>query len=148
ELEALVPGFEAWLREQFKRNVGYDQMVRELIALPVKGYNIEDLFRNPYQVKATPHAFYVAGEAKPENLAASTARRFVGVRSGCRQCADHPFAKWKREEFWGFAAFYGGLSRQRQGDDFFGPIRELNDRRELNIPNKEQVVQARFLDGA
>src|SRR5262249_37777937 len=80
EFEALVPGFEAWMREQLKKNAGYDQIVRDIVALPITDYNVEMLFRNPYQVHSTPYAFYLGAEAKPENLAASTARLFLGVR--------------------------------------------------------------------
>ena len=34
--------------------------------------------------------------SKPENLAGSTARLFLGVKLECAQCHDHPFDKWTR----------------------------------------------------
>ena len=43
------------------------------------------------------------------NLAASTARLFLGVRLECAQCHDHPFARWKRSQFWEMAAFFANV---------------------------------------
>ena len=57
----------------------------------------------------SPAGFYMSKEIKAENLAASTARMFLGIRLECAQCHDHPFATWKREQFWGMAAFFAGL---------------------------------------
>ena len=82
----------------------------------------------------------------PENLAAATSRMFLGIRIECAQCHDHPFDKWKREQFWGYAAFFGGIVRQGQ-NGIFSQVREFPDRRELAIPDTDQVVQAVYLDG-
>src|SRR5262245_61134281 len=30
------PGFEAWLRQQFRAGVGYDRLVRDLLAVPIR----------------------------------------------------------------------------------------------------------------
>src|SRR5688572_33348644 len=30
----------------------------------------------------------------------------MGVRLNCAQCHDHPFVKWKQQDFWGMAAFF------------------------------------------
>jgi len=91
-------------------------------------------------------AYYVAKDAKPENLAAGTARIFMGIRLECAQCHNHPFDQWKREEFWSLAAFFAGVSKQGK-DDAFGAIREIADRRELVIPDTSKIVKAAFLDG-
>ena len=47
-----------------------------------------------------PSAYYLAKELKPENLGGATARLFLGVKLECAQCHNHPFAEWKREQFW------------------------------------------------
>jgi hypothetical protein len=139
-------GFESWLHKKFADGAGYDEIARELITQPV-GNNPQggvDFYGQNGQ--ATPLPFYLAKEAKPENLAASTARIFLGVRVECAQCHDHPFAKWKREQFWGEAAFFGGLQARSQ-DGFLQNVRELPDRRELTVPGTDRVAQAMFLDG-
>jgi hypothetical protein len=139
----LIPGFETWLRERLRKNTPYDQMVREILTTPVdprQGFFFGDTGENVA-------AFVQSKEYKPENLAGSTARLFLGVRLECAQCHDHPFATWKREQFWGLAAFYAGIRSQAQGD-FVQALPELNDRREIAIPGSERVVQAGFLDGS
>lgn len=142
EARFLVPSFEGWLRKQLAENVAYDQMARELLTVRLDNY------QSAFQGGAgepSPVAFYQIKEAKPENLAGSMSRLFLGVRLECAQCHNHPFAKWKREQFWSFAAFFAGL--QRQGDqNVLQPIREVADKREITIPGTERVVQAAFLD--
>jgi hypothetical protein len=140
----LAPGFEAWLRKKLQQNTPYDVMVRELLTQSVNGPG-----QNPYgqqQGEPTPIAFYLAKEVKPENLAAASSRLFLGVKIECAQCHNHPFAQWKRDQFWSYAAFFAGLQRQGNGD-FVAAGREVPDRRELTIPGTERVVQAAFLDG-
>lgn len=142
----LIPGFEAWLREKLQDNVKYDEVVRELLTTSFdtnpnrRGVNIYQRLG-----EASPVAFYRVKQAKPENLAAAVARTFLGVRIECAQCHNHPFDTWKREQFWGFAAFFAGL--QRTGNNVFSPVREIPDRRELTIPDTSTVVQAKFLTG-
>jgi hypothetical protein len=70
----------------------------------------------------------------------------MGVNIECAQCHDHPFARWSREQFWNTAAFFAGI--ERSGPQFYQPLREIDDRREIAIPNTELVVQAAFLDGS
>ncbi len=55
---------------------------------------------------AAPIGFYNANQSKPENLAASSTRAFLGVNLDCAQCHDHPFSRWTREQFWQTAAFF------------------------------------------
>jgi Protein of unknown function (DUF1549)/Protein of unknown function (DUF1553) len=137
--------FDNWLKKQVARNAGYDQMARELLTAPVGGTGglggIAGLLGN-----SGPLTFYLAKEFKPESLASSTARVFLGVSVGCAECHDHPFAEWKRDQFWGLAAFYSGITSQRQMD-FLLPGREDPKKREITIPGTEKVIRARFIDG-
>jgi hypothetical protein len=107
---------QAWLRKQFAANKGYDKIVWELLALP-----------------GDPSRFYSSKRNEPESTGAATARLFLGVSIECAQCHDHPFAKWKREQFWEFASFFAGSDGE--------------DRREIVISGGSKVVQAAFLDG-
>lgn len=146
-----VPGqlnnFNDWLRQQFSRNVPYDRTVTELLTVPFGSVRVRQRMARSAPTDAaapTPRAFYEAKDAKPENLAASTARLFLGVRIECAQCHNHPFAAWTRQHFWGFAAFFAGL--QRDGPDNGGGIREVFDRRDIKVPGSLTSVEARFLD--
>lgn len=140
-----APQVEAWLRKQLQANASYDKIARAILTAPIGQ-------TNPRQAlvlqsgSPEPIGFYVAKEFKPENLAASTARLFLGVRVECAQCHNHPFADWKREQFWGLAAFFAGLERRQQGD-FVQPAGENFDRREIAVAGTERIVQAAFLDG-
>src|SRR5579884_1235985 len=138
------PSFEAWLKQMIVRNAGYDEIARELVTMPLNKGTELDIFLGAGS--PTPLAFYAAKEFKPENLAASTARVFLGINVECAQCHNHPFAEWKREQFWGYAAFFAGI-KSRRTQDLLLPDKELPDKRELVIPGTERVAQALFLDG-
>ncbi|HZV07849.1 MAG TPA: DUF1549 and DUF1553 domain-containing protein [Gemmataceae bacterium] len=143
----LSANMERWLRKQFTENASFDRIVRELLTMPMpNGRNGMAVYYGPQQGDPTPLAFYQSKQGKPENLAASTARLFLGIRLECAQCHNHPFSHWTREQFWGQAAFFGGIRTQGQ-NGIFSPLSEVADRRELAIPGTERVAQARFLDG-
>jgi hypothetical protein len=141
----LVPGFEEWLKKELTRNAGYDDMVRDLLNTPVAGRGARAAI-----VQAggdpSPQAYYLAKDLKPENLAAGTARLFLGVKIECAQCHNHPFGDWKREQFWGYAAFFAGIQGQTQGD-FTVPTGDDPSKHELTIPGTTRAVPATFLDG-
>ena len=145
--------FRPWIEKQVRENVPYDVMVRDLLTTPAAG-SVNPLVRvapsaGNRQPVPTPLAFYQANELKPENLAASTSRVFLGVRLECAQCHDHPFASWKRKQFWEYAAFFAAVQPSRivlgRGLRQPGP---RPDAHSLKIPGTEKVVEARFLDGA
>jgi hypothetical protein len=135
--------FEDWLKQRLAHNTGYDQMVRELLTTRV-GNDPGFPFTS---AGPSPLTFYLAKEFKPENLAAGTARAFLGVSVECAQCHNHPFADWKKEQFWSFAAFFAGIQSRRQQDVIF-PTNEDVTKRELPIPGTDRVAKAKFLDGS
>src|SRR5262249_43381671 len=58
------------------------------------------------------------------------------VKLECAQCHDHPFAEWKKKQFWEFAAFFSGVPQQD------------NPRtRTIKIAGGDKEVEARFLNG-
>ncbi|MCZ2340404.1 MAG: DUF1549 and DUF1553 domain-containing protein [Bacteroidales bacterium] len=95
----LAPAFEDWIAERLTARVPYDEMVRELLTMPPGSLDGGG-------ESVSPRGFRVANEYKPENLAASAARAFLGVNLDCAQCHNHPFAKWTRDQFWETAAFF------------------------------------------
>ncbi|HYV47339.1 MAG TPA: DUF1549 domain-containing protein [Myxococcaceae bacterium] len=90
-----------WLAERLARREPFDAMVRELVSS-------EGLWTGSPEVNFITAAV-VDGKVDEDQLAARTARAFLGVRMDCAQCHDHPFADWKQAQFKGLAAFYGGL---------------------------------------
>ncbi len=120
-----------WLEGRLKKGAGYDEIARDLIAARGAG----------------SQTFEQAAESRPENLAAAVTRVFLGVKLECAQCHDHPFAHWKKRQFWELAAFFANVRspldggrgmRTRPGGGFV---------REIAIPNSEKKASARFTDG-
>lgn len=144
----LVGGFENWLRKKLKDGASYDKMVHELL---IGGKNANRGFDGTNT--PTPAAFYAANEYKPENLAGSTARLFLGVKIECAQCHKHPFASWTRNQFWEFAAFFSRLNlngnvpqpQPKGGKMAQAPPLPLEP--EIQIPKTDEKVTAHFLDG-
>lgn len=126
---------EEWLRQRFAWNTRFDDVVRQLLTAPVND--------------GGPLAgFFAVKGYRPENLAAATGRLFLGVKLECAECHDHPFAKWKREQFWGLAAFFAGVAGRNQGERILAPAAENPERKAIKIPGTSQVVWATFPDGA
>jgi hypothetical protein len=136
---------EPWLRKHFRANTPYDRLVRDLLTADVAMRRRDAPLVDP--VNPLPYGFYQANESKPENLAASTSRLFLGVKLECAQCHHHPFAKWKREQFWQFAAFFSGIRPQEPRFAGGSPILDDPARHVIKIAGTETEIEARFLDG-
>jgi hypothetical protein len=104
-----APALENWLTEQFKGNVGWDQIATELVTAS------GDIQENGQTY------LVLAQMAQPVELAAETSRIFLGIQIQCAQCHDHPYDQWKREQFHQLAAFFSRVRIQRTGS----PIAQL-----------------------
>jgi hypothetical protein len=119
---------ERWFQTRLKDNLPYDQLVRQMItAAP------------PATPRDPPNVFDQINENKPESLAGSTSRLFLGVKLECAQCHhDRSGGSWTQPQFWSFAAFFAPNAPGRPQPD---------DTRTIEIPGKNKVVRARFLEG-
>ena len=118
-----------------------DKVVRELLTVPTLFAGRGSPSRSPSTRTTRPFAFVQANEFKPENVAAAASRLFMGVKIECAQCHNHPFAPYKKEQFWELAAFFAEVQPA---------IANLSDpkfKREIKIPDDTpKVVQAQFFD--
>jgi hypothetical protein len=93
---------DGWLRDAFRRNVPYDQMVRELLT--AKGsthqYGPVAIFRD---------------KRDPVDAASMVSQIFLGVRMECAKCHHHPSEKWTQEDHYQLAAFFGKMRSRGQG---------------------------------
>lgn len=141
--------FAPWLAEQFNANRPWSEIVADLLTAEV------DMHKDPRA------SFYLANSEestpKPNLLAASTGRLFLGVQIGCAECHNHPFAAWTQDDFWSLAAFFGRVRKQSKSDSSLTEdlLNETSSapRGSIIIPDgagKEagKVVMARFLDGS
>jgi hypothetical protein len=126
-------GLQNWLRRQFVDNRRYDRVVADLLV--ATGGD-----------ESGPALFYTAVGLKPEELGATTARIFLGVRLDCAQCHNHPFEKWTQQDFWGYAAFFARL-QQRSRTAAGMRLVDVHSG-EVFLPDSKSVVPTRYPGGA
>jgi hypothetical protein len=94
--------FGEWLATEFNKNTAWDKIVFEILT--AKGTKSE----NPATIFFLSH---VEGaqrrELKPAEIAGAATQRFLGIQFQCAECHDHPFTKFKQQDFWSIAAFFG-----------------------------------------
>jgi hypothetical protein len=119
---------EQWLRGEFRKNTPFDQITRALLTASGDA------------TTASPAGFFFAVGNSPERVAEAVGRGLLGIRLGCAQCHNHPMADWKREDFWGLAAFFAGTgaSPRQVGDGFAVRIAATGGGKEYD---------AKFLEG-
>jgi hypothetical protein len=102
--EALVPRdsknrrlssgpLQAWLAQAFNTNRPWNETVYDLLTA------------SGTQADNGAVTFFL-GNATADKLTDTVSRMFLGVQLQCAQCHDHPFTGWKRQEYWGMAAFF------------------------------------------
>ncbi len=139
----LAEELDDWLAARLRAGAGYDDVVRDLMtasqpgSAPGQGTDQgTSRAANPRtDRRAASTAFLAASEHRPENLAANTARAFLGINLDCAQCHDHPFARWTRDQFWETAAFFARLP---PGDAQPAALM-------IEIPDKKVSARARVL---
>jgi hypothetical protein len=97
-----VFNFDAWLRDAFRRNLPYDEFVRQLVT--AKGTT----FRNGATV-------FFRDRREPEEIAPVVSQLFLGVRLECAKCHHHPFESWSQDDFYSFAAYFAKVGHGGTG---------------------------------
>src|SRR3954466_4643661 len=82
------------LTEKLNKNESWDKIATEFITAT------GDVRENG----AT--AIQAAQDARTEETTAEMSRIFLGIQIQCCQCHNHPYDRWKREQFHEFAAFF------------------------------------------
>ena len=125
--------FTRWLREALRDGVPMDEIVRRMLTASGSAY-------------ATPAANYWVTATNPKVLAENAAQTFLGIRVQCAQCHNHPFERWRMDDYYGFAAFFGQVGRKR-GDDPRDTV--IYDRGSGEVTNARTNTRAapRFLGG-
>jgi len=89
----------AYVHRAIAEGVPFDVMCRQLLSANGKAGKVPEV------------GFVLNDGADPMALAAASAQVFMGIRISCAQCHDHPFDVWKREQFYGLAAYFGKTRR-------------------------------------
>ena len=95
--------FGQWLHRRFRSGDGLDRIVRELLTAAGDTLN-------------HPAATYFQAEPNGLKVAEDVAQAFMGIRTQCAQCHNHPFDRWTMDDYYGFAAFFCQVGRKRGGD--------------------------------
>lgn len=136
--------YRDWIRTSLAQKKPLDQFARELLTASGSTY-------------ANPAANYYRRSRNPIDLAEGTAQVFMGARLLCAKCHNHPFERWKQDDFYAFAAFFARVERKGEFTrrDRFDK-HELNGEEVIGVavkgevehPRTGQAVPARLLSPA
>ncbi len=91
--------FAHYIRESIQSDKPYDEFVREMVtatgAAHQRGNGATGLLMRDMNM--------------PHDSMANTLRVFTGTRLECAQCHNHPHDIWTQQDFYGMAAFFGGI---------------------------------------
>ncbi|QDT50054.1 WD domain, G-beta repeat [Symmachiella dynata] len=98
--------FHDWIRMQVADNTPYDRLVHSILT--ASGSN-----------KENPPASYYKILRTPEETMENTTHLFLGIRFNCNKCHDHPFERWKQDQYYETAAFFAqvGLKKDPASGD-------------------------------
>ena len=125
--------YSSWLTNQLAQDAPIDQIVRELLAS--SGGVFEQPATNFYQV-----------ERDTLKTAENVAQVFMGIRTQCAQCHNHPFDRWTMNDYYGFASFFSQLGR-KTGEDYREVIVYNRGSGEVAHPVTKKPVPPTFLGG-
>ncbi len=126
--------YSSLLTNEIANGVPLDQMVRDLLS--ANGGTFKNPSTNFYQI-----------ERDTLKTAENVAQIFMGIRTQCAQCHNHPFDRWTMGDYYSFAAFFSQIGR-KQGEDYRETI--VYDKRggEVRHPVTKQIMKPTFLGGA
>lgn len=123
-----------WLTDQFARNVPIDEMVHDILT--GTGGTFGEPTTNFYEI-----------ETDTLKTSENVAQVFMGIRTQCTQCHNHPFDRWTMNDYYGFAAFFAQVGR-KQAEDYREKIVFNRFSGETKHPVTSQNVAPKFLGGA
>jgi Protein of unknown function (DUF1553)/Protein of unknown function (DUF1549) len=134
-----VMNFDAWLRDAFRRNLPYDQFVKQIVT--ARGSNYRDGASVVWRDRR-----------EPEEAATIVSQIFLGIRLECARCHHHPFESWGQEQFYEFAAYFARVGHK--GASIAPPIAAgeetvfLKKSGSVKHPLTDQVLPPRPLFGS
>ncbi len=125
--------YSNWLTNQISSNVPLNQMVQNLLS--ANGGTFKNPATNYYQI-----------ERDTLKTAENVAQVFMGIRTQCTQCHNHPFDRWTMDDYYSFAAFFAQIGR-KQGEDYRETIIFNSGGGEVNHPVGARRMAPKFLGG-
>ena len=139
-------GLTDWVQAALTKNIPYNQFVQELIAADGE---LKDNGAGNYIMRY---------DRSPAVLTSHSSRLFLGLPMQCAECHDHKTEVWSQEDFYGVAAFFGGIESEQKGYietmDMAGNEKRMENYLITNEPRKAIWVERlnaeippRFLGG-
>ncbi len=93
---------DAWLRDAFRKNLPYDQFVRQIVTAQGSTWRngAVTVFRD---------------RREPEEITTMVSQLFLGVRLECAKCHQHPFEVYSQADFYGMAAYFARVGYKGTG---------------------------------
>jgi hypothetical protein len=88
--------FFRWIAAQIAADRPLNEFARDILAANGSTY-------------VNPPANFWRAVREPTQRAESVAQVFLGVRIGCARCHNHPFDRWKIDDYYGFAALFARI---------------------------------------
>ncbi|HUT91542.1 MAG TPA: DUF1549 and DUF1553 domain-containing protein [Thermoguttaceae bacterium] len=125
--------YSTWLTEQIAAGVPVNQMARELLS--ANGGTFTNPATNFYRI-----------ERDTLKTAENVAQVFMGFRTQCAQCHNHPFDRWTMHDYYSFAAFFSQIGR-KPGEDHRETIVFNRGGGDVRHPVDNRVMPPDFLGG-
>jgi hypothetical protein len=125
--------YSNWLTNQISSNVPLNEMVQKLLS--ANGGTFSNPATNYYQI-----------ERDTLKTAENVAQVFMGIRTQCAQCHNHPFDRWTMSDYYSFAAFFAQIGR-KQGQDYRETIVFNSGGGEVKHPVSGAVMPPKYLGG-
>ena len=88
--------FYGWIAAQLAKDRPLNEFARDILAASGSTY-------------ANPPANFWRALREPTQRAESVAQVFLGIRIGCARCHNHPFDRWKIDDYYGFSALFARI---------------------------------------
>ena len=125
--------YYSWLTDKIASNMPLDKMIQELLS--ANGGTFKNPATNYYQI-----------ERDTLKTSENVAQVFMGIRTQCAQCHNHPFDRWTMDDYYSFAAFFSQIGR-KQGEDYRETIVYNSGGGEVAHPVGGRQMKPKFLGG-
>jgi hypothetical protein len=92
--------YHRWVERALAANMPYDRFAEELLTS--SGSTLEN-----------PAANFFRTSADANELVENVAQIFLGARLQCAKCHNHPFERWTQDNYYGMAAFFNRVQKQK-----------------------------------
>jgi hypothetical protein len=91
--------YRDWIRTSISQNVPLDRFAYDLLTASGSTYT-------------NPPANYYRRTRTAVELGETTAQLFMGTRMLCAKCHNHPFERWKQDDYYALAAVFARIDRK------------------------------------